>query len=70
MTTEEPWVGIEEVTKHMNVRRETIYRWIEKNGFPAHRAGRLLRFKISEIDEWVRNDDSSDLQNKTLGDKK
>ncbi len=57
MTAEEPWVGIEEVAKHMSVRRETIYRWIEKNGFPSQRAGRLLRFKISEVDEWVRNDD-------------
>lgn len=57
----EPWVGIDEVTKHMSVRRETIYRWIEKNDFPAHKAaGRLLRFKISEIDDWVRSDSNSD----------
>jgi excisionase family DNA binding protein len=23
-------------------------------GLPAHRVGRLFRFKISEIDDWVR----------------
>jgi len=57
MTSEEPWVGIEEVAKHMSVRRETIYRWIDKNSFPSQRAGRLLRFKISEVDEWVRAND-------------
>lgn len=59
--SEEPWVGIDEVTKHMSVRRETIYRWIDRNDFPAHKAaGRLLRFKLSEIDDWVRSDSNSD----------
>jgi hypothetical protein len=24
-------------------------------GLPAHRAGRLLRFKLSEVDQWVRS---------------
>ncbi|HPD17382.1 MAG TPA: helix-turn-helix domain-containing protein [Planctomycetota bacterium] len=54
MATEERWVDVGEVAKHIGVRRESIYRWIDKKGFPAHRAGRLLRFKLSEVDEWVR----------------
>lgn len=54
MATEERWVDVDEVAEHIGVRRESIYRWIDKKGFPAHRAGRLLRFKLSEVDEWVR----------------
>lgn len=54
MATEERWVDVGEVAKHIGVRKESIYRWIGKKGFPAHRAGRLLRFKLSEVDEWVR----------------
>lgn len=54
MATEERWVDVDEVAKHIGVRRESIYRWIDKKDFPAHRAGRLLRFKLSEVDEWVR----------------
>jgi len=46
---------VDEVAKHIGVRKESIYRWIDKKGFPAHRAGRLLRFKLSEVDEWVRS---------------
>ena len=54
MSIEERWVDVEKVAKHLGVRRESVYRWIDKKGFPAHRAGRLLRFKLSEVDEWVR----------------
>ena len=56
MTGEERWVDVEAVASHLGVTKDTIYRWIDKKGFPAHRAGRLLRFKLSEIDDWVRLD--------------
>ncbi len=54
MNTEERWVDVAEVATHLGVRRESVYRWIEAKGLPAHKVGRLLRFKLSEIDEWVR----------------
>ncbi len=54
MTTAERWVDVEEVAAHLDVNKDSIYRWIEKRGFPAHRAGRLFRFKLSEVDEWVK----------------
>ena len=54
MTAEERWVDVEVVANHLGITKDTVYRWIDKKGFPAHRAGRLLRFKLSEIDEWVR----------------
>lgn len=41
---------------HLNVSKDTIYRWIEKRAFPAHRADRWLRFKFSEVDAWARQD--------------
>jgi len=55
MTAEEGWVGVEEVASHLRVAKESIYRWVESKGFPAHRVGRLLRFKLSEVDKWVQN---------------
>ena len=65
MDTEERWVDVEAVARHLDVRRESIYRWIDKKEFPAHKAGRLLRFKLSEVDAWVRQagkNDKSDFQ--------
>lgn len=55
MNTEERWVDVAEVAAHLGVRRESVYRWIDAKGLPAHRVGRLLRFRLSEIDDWVRS---------------
>ena len=60
MTTEERWVGVEEVATHLGVNKESIYRWIEKRRLPAHRVGRLFRFKLSEVDMWVRKGGKED----------
>ena len=60
MATDEGWVGIAEVAAHLQVAKDSIYRWVDSKGFPAHRVGRLLRFRLSEVDEWVRNGGESD----------
>ena len=54
MTTEEGWVDVEVVAAHLSVNKDSIYRWVHRQGFPAHRIGRLLRFRLSEVDEWVK----------------
>jgi excisionase family DNA binding protein len=51
---EERWVGVDEVAAHLGVARDSVYRWVEKRGLPARRVGRLLRFKLSEVDAWVQ----------------
>lgn len=52
--TAEPWVSVEQAAKHLGVAKDSVYRWIEQKGLPAHRMGRLWKLKISEVDEWVR----------------
>ena len=55
MTSTESWVDIAEVAAHLQVAKDSIYRWVDSKSFPAHRVGRLLRFKLSEVDDWVRS---------------
>jgi excisionase family DNA binding protein len=50
----EPWVTAIDVAQHLGVAKDTVYRWREHRGLPAHRVGRLWKFKLSEVDEWVR----------------
>ena len=50
----EPWVTAEQVAHHLGVVKDTVYRWREQRNLPAHRVGRLWKFQISEVDEWVR----------------
>ncbi|MCY1076839.1 helix-turn-helix domain-containing protein [Archangium lansingense] len=54
MTTAEPWASVEDVAKRLGVAKDSVYRWIEARKLPAHRIGRLWKFKLSEVDEWVR----------------
>ncbi len=52
--TTEPWVSVEQVAQHLGVAKDTVYRWRERCGLPAHRVGRLWKVKLFEVDEWVR----------------
>lgn len=51
----EQWVSVEQIAQHLNVKAFTIYKWLERKHMPAHKVGRLWRFKISEIDQWVKS---------------
>jgi len=53
MTTE-PWVSVDQIAEHLGVTRDSIYRWIDRKGLPAHRVGHLWKFKVSEVDDWER----------------
>jgi excisionase family DNA binding protein len=50
----EPWSSVDQVATHLGVVQDSVYRWIEARGLPAHKIGRLWKFKISEVDAWVR----------------
>ena len=50
----ESWVSVEQIAEHLGVTRDSIYRWIDRKALPAHRIGRLWKFKVSEVDDWVR----------------
>ena len=52
--TVEPWVTAIDVARHLGVVKDTVYRWRERKGLPAHKIGRLWKFQLSEVDEWVR----------------
>ena len=56
----ESLVSVDEVARHLSVAKNTIYRWIDSLALPAHRVGRLWRFKLSEIDEWVQRGGAAD----------
>lgn len=49
----EPWVSVEDVASHLGVAKDSVYRWIEHKNLPAHRVGRLWKFRLSEVDKWI-----------------
>lgn len=49
------WLSVEEIAAYLGVKRDTVYKWLIRKDMPAHKAGRLWKFKVSEVDEWVRS---------------
>lgn len=56
---QECWVGIEEVAKYLDMKPDTIRNWVKNNGMPAKKIGRRWKFKLSEVDEWVKSGKSA-----------
>lgn len=51
---QEPWVNLEEVATHLSVSKDSIRNWIRDGLLPAYKVGKMYKFKLSEIDQWVR----------------
>ena len=70
MPDDEKWVGVDDVAGHLGINRITVYRWIEKRNMPASKIGRIYRFRLSEVDAWMKNADKDALSNDNNGDNK
>jgi excisionase family DNA binding protein len=59
MELSDKWYSLEETAKYLGVTKDTIRNWIKKTDIPAHKIGRLWKFKLAEIDEWVKSGKSA-----------
>lgn len=66
MEASERWLSVDEISSYLGVSKESIYRWVESGKMPASKVGRQWRFKVSDVDKWVR-DGYADEQNLTKG---
>ena len=67
---EDRWLSITEICKYLGVSNDTVYKWIDKGGMPAHRMGRLWKFKKSQVDAWVESGGAAEPGNTSPGGKK
>ena len=51
------YLSVAEICTYLGIKRDTVYKWISEKKLPAHRIGKLWKFKISEVDEWVDKQD-------------
>jgi len=47
------WLSVDEIAAYLGIKRDTVYKWIEKRSLPAHKVGRLWKFRSKEVDRWV-----------------
>ena len=56
------WVSVDDISEYLGVSKDTVYTWISGKGMPAHRVGRLWKFKRDEVDAWVKAGGAADRQ--------
>ena len=60
MDQPERWLSVVEIAEHLGISKETVYRWLEKGKIPAHKVGKQWKFKVSEVDSWVKSGGAED----------
>lgn len=56
------WINIDAAAKYLGVKPGTIRDWIRKEkDIPAHKIGKQWKFKISELDSWVKSGKSAEV---------
>lgn len=50
----EKWVNLEDIAEYLSVSKDTVRTWMREGKLPINKAGKRYKFKISEVDEWVR----------------
>ena len=54
------WINIDNAATYLGVKSVTVRDWIRKGkGIPAHKIGKQWKFKISELDVWVKSGKSA-----------
>ena len=50
------WINLEETAEYLSVNKDTIRKGTD---IPAHKIGKLWKFKKSELDEWIKSGKSA-----------
>lgn len=53
------WISLTEAAQYLGVTKDSVRNWIKKTDIPAHKIGKLWKFKRSELDEWVKSGKSA-----------
>ncbi len=60
-TMEDKYISIDEAADYLGIKTVTLRNWIKmKPDLPAHRIGKLWKFKRTELDVWIQSGKSAE----------
>jgi excisionase family DNA binding protein len=48
------YIGIQELSEYLSIPKGTIYVWVCHRRIPYAKVGKLLRFDLQEIENWLK----------------
>ena len=52
---DDKWLSVNEIADYLGVKRDTIYKWINRKQLPGHKVGRLWKIRKKDVDDWILN---------------
>ena len=49
----EMYLTIEELAEYLKLAEQTIRRWVLNREIPFHKIKKVIRFRVSEIEQWI-----------------
>jgi excisionase family DNA binding protein len=53
MTKQQEFIRVKDAAKRVGIRTETMYDWVNRNYFPAHRIGRMIYIRASDFEAFL-----------------
>ena len=55
------YISLDEAAEYIGIKTVTLRNWVRKteSGIPAHKVGKLWKFKRSELDAWISSGKSA-----------
>ena len=63
---EDRWLSVAEIAAYLGIKRDTVYKWINRRAMPAHKVGRLWKFRKDDIDRWILRGGASGAQKQAV----
>lgn len=49
----EKLLGVEQLAEYLGIEVSTVYAWVHTRQVPFYKIGRLVKFKASDIAQWL-----------------
>lgn len=58
---QEPFVDVVDLANFLKIKKQTAYHIVATLNIPHYRVGKLIRFKLSEIEVWMNRNKAEQL---------
>ena len=58
MEANEGFIDVDDLAKYLKVKKQTTYHFFATLNIPHYRVGRLIRLRLSEVEEWMKTNKS------------